>query len=229
MRKKVNEKMHLHTEVEAFASRLEQVLAARGLTQKNVADLTGINQGTISRYLGRKTKPREIHRKALVEALPELSGPSADVQLESVATFDRRYLLHVSDSSVLTILESLVAEFRADPENASEPTVKNAGPVFAGIQYKNGDKIPSGPVDCYLTAQFVGAVYYTIRKRDPGCLLVRGSSNARRLSIEEYFKVINPMVVDAMVRHALKLTYGQQMADEVCAAFRLTFNNPPTE
>jgi transcriptional regulator with XRE-family HTH domain len=218
----------------ALAQRIETIRKGAGLSVIGLAQLLGVHRSYIYKLeRGEASNPSQDFASRLKEKLGVdlswlLTGEGERPGLKTMSpignSMDRRYELRVSDSSVLTILESLVADFGVIGNDRTGVNNLESSPAFLRETLsKESDQ--KGVLVCFLTASLIGAVVNAIRLKDPKCALLRAVP--RNVLVEELFQKINPLIVGVLTRHALKVCYGQQLADEVFSAIKLTFHNPP--
>lgn len=86
---------------ELFASRLSTLLAQRGLTQKELAEKTGLTPAAVSRYVSGARVPREIIVAKIAKALgvqpSDLTGTDVEQEVDEAVQLIARNANNLSE------------------------------------------------------------------------------------------------------------------------------------
>lgn len=97
---------------ELFASRLSALLNQRGLSQKDLAELTGLTPAAISRYISGARTPRAIVVAKIAKALEvqpdELVGTNAEQEVDDAVQLIARNANKLSDDQREQLIRAVI-------------------------------------------------------------------------------------------------------------------------
>lgn len=96
---------------ELFANRLSALLAQSGLTQKELAEKTGLTPAAISRYVSGNRMPREIVVAKIAKALDvqprDLTGTNAEQEVDEAVQLIARNVNSLSGDQRTQLIDAL--------------------------------------------------------------------------------------------------------------------------
>lgn len=97
---------------ELFASRLSALLAQSGLTQKELAEKTGLTPAAVSRYVSGDRMPREIVVAKIAKSLGvqpgDLTGTSAEQEVDGAVQLIARNANNLSEDQREQLIKAVL-------------------------------------------------------------------------------------------------------------------------